>query len=58
MRRAVADLGLPLIQFGVRALCLEEVEAREQYGVRFHDAAELAAGGIRRSRAIFRSGST
>ncbi len=46
MRRAVADLGLPLIQFGVRALCLEEVEAREQYGVRFHDAAELAAGGI------------
>ena len=46
MRRAVADLGLPLIQFGVRALCLEEVEAREQYGVRFHDAAELACGGI------------
>lgn len=44
MRRAVADLGLPLVQFGVRALCLEEVEARQRYGVRFYDAAELAAG--------------
>lgn len=46
MRRAVADLGLPLIQFGVRALCLEEVAARQRYGVRFYDAAELAAGSL------------
>lgn len=42
MRRAVADLGLPLLQFGVRALCLEEVAARQRHGVRFHDAAMLA----------------
>ncbi len=41
MRRAVADLGLPLLQFGVRALCLEEVEARQRHSVWFHDAAML-----------------
>ena len=29
MRRAVKDLGLPLAQFGVRAMCLDEVEARK-----------------------------
>lgn len=42
MCRAVADLGLPLAQFGVRALCLEEVKTRQKYRVHFHDAAELA----------------
>lgn len=46
MRRAVKDLGLPLVQFGVRALCLEEVEARQTHGVTFHDAADLARRGI------------
>lgn len=46
MRRAVKDLGLPLVQFGVRALCLEEVEARRTHGVTFHDAAALARRGI------------
>ncbi|MEG2140628.1 MAG: agmatinase, partial [Bilophila sp.] len=42
MRRAVKDLGLPLVQFGVRALCLEEVEARTLHAVRVYDAATLA----------------
>ena len=46
MRRAVKDLGLPLVQFGVRAMCLEEVEARRTHGVTFHDAADLARRGI------------
>lgn len=46
MRRAVKDLGLPLVQFGVRALCLEEVEARAAHGVTFHDAADIARRGV------------
>lgn len=46
MRRAVKDLGLPLVQFGVRALCLEEVEARKLHGVHAHDAAILARTGL------------
>lgn len=46
MRRAVKDLGLPLVQLGVRALCLEEVEARRMHGVTFHDAADLVRRGI------------
>lgn len=46
MRRAVKDLGLPLVQLGVRALCLEEVEARKLHGVHAHDAAQLARNGL------------
>ena len=46
MRRAVKDLGLPLAQFGVRAMCLEEAEARKEHGVTFHDAATLAGQGL------------
>ncbi|WP_294514436.1 agmatinase [uncultured Bilophila sp.] len=46
MRRAVKDLGLPLAQFGVRALCLDEVEARREHGVTFHDAADIARHGV------------
>ena len=46
MRRAVKDLGLPLAQFGVRAMCLDEVEARKEHGVTFHDAASIARNGL------------
>ena len=46
MHRAVGDLGLPLVQFGVRAMCLEEVQTRQEYGITFHDAAEIARTGI------------
>ncbi len=41
MRRAVADLGLPLIQLGNRAFCLEEYEARKKYNVISYDAEYL-----------------
>lgn len=46
MRRAVKDLGLPLAQFGVRAMCLDEAEARKEHGVTFHDAASIARSGL------------
>lgn len=42
MRRAVADLDLPLVQFGVRAMCVDEVDARRRYGVTAYDGAFLA----------------
>ena len=42
MRRAVADLGLPLVQFGCRAYSLEESQARAVYGVTAWDAPYLA----------------
>lgn len=46
MCRAVKDLELPLVQFGVRALCLEEREVRREYHVCFHDAASLSQRGL------------
>jgi len=46
MRRAAEDLGLPLMQLGVRALCLEEVAVRERLGVHYVDAETLAKNGI------------
>ena len=45
MRRAVQDLGLPLVQFGVRAMCLEEVKARSDLNVIAYDAAVLMRQG-------------
>lgn len=46
MRRAVADLGLPLVQYGVRALCTEEAEFRREAGITHWDAAQLARAGL------------
>lgn len=46
MRRAVDDLGLPLVQFGNRLFCLEEKQAREAYGVTAWDAPVLARHGL------------
>lgn len=46
MRRAVDDLGLPLVQFGVRALCTEEVARRAQGGITAWDAAHIARHGL------------
>ena len=46
MRRAVSDLGLPLVQYGVRALCTEEVAFRREAGVTHWDAAQLARSGV------------
>jgi agmatinase len=44
MHRAVRDLGLPLAQFGVRELSLEEVRVRREFNVRFLDAPALMQG--------------
>lgn len=40
MKRAV-DLGIPLYQLGIRALCEEEIAYREHYNVHYKDADEL-----------------
>ncbi len=47
MRRAVDDLGLPVFQLGVRALCVEEVEFRRESSlVEGIDARELYLNGL------------
>jgi agmatinase len=40
--RRVSELGFPIIQFGVRALCSEEADYRRQAGVIAYDAERLA----------------
>ena len=47
MRRAVCDLRLPLIQFGNRIFCREELEARERYSILSWDAPRLHHEGTR-----------
>lgn len=46
MRRAVKDLGLPLVQFAVREISAEEIEVREVYGVTHYDAYFMARVGL------------
>lgn len=46
MRRAVKDLGLPLVQIGNRIFCREELEARREHGVTCWDAPFLCRKGI------------
>lgn len=46
MRRAVDDLGLPLVQLGNRAFCLEEHEARKKHHVTSWDAEYLCQNPI------------
>lgn len=46
MYRAVADLGLPLVQFAVRDMSREEAEARKHYNVTHYDAYFLARVGL------------
>lgn len=46
MRRVVADLGLPLVQFAVREISREEMEVRRRYGVTHYDAYFLARVGL------------
>jgi agmatinase len=48
--RRVVEAGVPLFQLGVRAMCEEELHARERHGVRFLDAEELVTGGLREVR--------
>ncbi len=42
--RLVVEAGVPLVQLGVRACCLEELQARRDHGVVAHDARELVTG--------------
>lgn len=46
MRRAVEDLGLPLVQFAVRDISRGEVEVRERFGVTHYDAWFLSRVGL------------
>lgn len=46
MYRAVADLGLPLVQFAVRDMSREEVHIRRRFGVTHYDAYFLARVGL------------
>lgn len=46
MRRAVEDLGLPLVQIAVRDISPEELEVREIYGVTHYDAYFLSRVGL------------
>ncbi len=44
--RRIVEQQIPLMQLGVRALCQEEVRARAEFGVHYHDAHELVPAGI------------
>ncbi len=46
MHRAVADLGLPLVQFAVRDFCREEAEVRKAHNVTHYDAHFIARVGL------------
>lgn len=46
MYRAVADLGLPLVQFAVRDFCREEAEIRKRFNVTHYDAYFLSRVGL------------
>ncbi|GAB6143311.1 agmatinase [Desulfocicer niacini] len=46
MRRATQDLGIPLVQLGIRALCREEEEYRRENNITFFDARQLHLQGI------------
>lgn len=48
--RRVVEAGIPLFQLGVRAMCEEERDARERFGVRFLDAEELVTGRLGEAR--------
>lgn len=42
--RRVVEVGIPLVQLGVRACCEEELQARREFGVLALDARELVVG--------------
>ena len=46
MRRANQDLGIPLVQLGVRALCREEEQYRREHNITFFDARHLHLHGL------------
>ncbi len=44
--KRVLDLGIPVYQLGIRALCNEEIEVRKTHGVQYQDAEQLVPGNI------------
>lgn len=44
--KRVVDAGIPLIQLGIRAFCEEEIAARLEHGVIFHDADDIVPNNI------------
>lgn len=46
MRRIVEDFSPPVFQIGVRSICEEEIEARQEFNVRAMDASRIAAGDL------------
>lgn len=44
--KRIVDLGVPLFQLGIRALCEEEVETRKAYNVQYIDAEDLVPNNI------------
>ena len=46
MRLLAEEDGIPLAQFGVRALCAEEAETRERVGIFYRDGEELVSGNV------------
>lgn len=44
--KRVVDLGVPVFQLGIRALCDEEIATRRSHNVRFIDAQELVTGNV------------
>lgn len=46
MRRALEELGFPIVQFGVRDISPEEMEVREKYDITHYDAYFMARVGL------------
>lgn len=44
--KRVVDMGIPLYQLGIRALCEEEIGFRQEFGIDFRDAEELVLNNI------------
>ncbi|MGK7910681.1 MAG: agmatinase [Synechococcus sp.] len=44
--KRIVDLGIPLFQLGVRAISVEEIEYRQEYGIRYLDADVLVPQNI------------
>ena len=44
--KRIVDLGIPLYQLGIRALCEEEIGFRDEFDVGYHDAEDLVMNNI------------
>lgn len=44
--KRIVDLGIPLYQLGIRALCEEEIGFRDEFGVGYQDAEDLVMNNI------------